>query len=73
LQVLGDGHVIPQVPVAEHRDPMPLAVILRLSEKKKRNRVYSSSESLEASLGSKKDSMCMYDTYVLVSKENEHC
>jgi len=30
LQVLGDGHVVPQVPVAECRDPAPLAVILRL-------------------------------------------
>jgi hypothetical protein len=72
LQVLGDGHVVPQVPVVERRDPAPLAIILRLSEKTKRNRAYSSGESLEASLGSKKDSMCMYDTYVLVSKENEH-
>lgn len=30
MQVLGDGHVVPQVPVAERRDPAPLAVILRL-------------------------------------------
>jgi hypothetical protein len=32
LEVLGDGHVVPQVPVAERRDLAPLAVVLRLSE-----------------------------------------
>jgi hypothetical protein len=30
LQVLGDGHVVPQIPVAERRDLAPLAVVLRL-------------------------------------------
>lgn len=28
LEVLGDGHVLPQVPVAERRDLAPLAVVL---------------------------------------------
>lgn len=30
LEVLGDWHVVPQVPVAERRNLAPLAVVLRL-------------------------------------------
>jgi len=41
LEVLGDGHVVPQVPVAERRDLAPLAVVLSLSEK--RNETFYSS------------------------------
>jgi hypothetical protein len=57
LEVLGDGHVVPQVPVAERRDLAPLAVVLRLSEKNETEQSLLLCERLEASLGSKKDSV----------------
>lgn len=48
LEVLGDGHVVPQVPVPERRDLAPLAVVLRLQ--KIGTEIYSSEEQLNGAI-----------------------